>query len=61
MFIGEKDIICDETDVDKLITRLEPKGLQVEHITDYAHLDYVWSVDAHQKIYCKVIDFLNKL
>lgn len=47
LFIGEKDIICDETDVHKLITRLEPKALQVDHITDYAHLDYVWSVDAH--------------
>ena len=28
-------------------------------VEDYGHLDYCWAIDAKEKIYGKIIDFLK--
>ncbi len=36
------------------------ENLSVEHIDDYAHLDYVWGTDANTTLYPKIIKIIEK-
>lgn len=57
--IGEKDIICDEKDIKNMVSLLPQSDLIVEEVKDYAHLDYVWAVDAHEKLYGKILKYIE--
>lgn len=61
IFYGEDDEIGDPADVGHLLTELPAPYLNhVEEITGYTHLDFVWGMDAHVRLYPKVLETLEK-
>ena len=44
----------------KLVSRIPSDRLKVLELEDYAHLDYVWGVDAHKDIYHPIVDILDE-
>ncbi|KAM3141087.1 hypothetical protein pb186bvf_006888 [Paramecium bursaria] len=55
LYMGTKDVITDEEDFNKMIKLFDQHSLKVIKIEDYAHLDYIWSVDAFEKLYPKIV------
>jgi pimeloyl-ACP methyl ester carboxylesterase len=59
LFYGGRDGFADETDVDRLIPQLQ--SLVFTHYEpDYEHLDFVWGMNAYEKIYNLIIELVNK-
>ncbi|KAF2077849.1 hypothetical protein CYY_000811 [Polysphondylium violaceum] len=59
-FYGKEDVLSTTTDVQILINQL-PKGV-LKHsqlVDNYAHIDFVWSLDANTLIYSKIIEQLK--
>lgn len=48
---GTVDLVSDEEDVSKLLTALPEESTYKIHVEDYAHLDYIWGVNAYQILY----------
>ena len=44
------DAVISEKDYEKLVKLMKPEKLTTIELHDYAHLDYVWGVDAHKDI-----------
>ena len=59
VFAGSKDAIISAQDFEGLI-KLLPNKARHEYIDDYGHLDYIWSNDAHVKLYPKLLSFLKE-
>jgi pimeloyl-ACP methyl ester carboxylesterase len=62
LFYGGNDYLSDaDTDVQQIIKEASPGVIvHVQRIEEYAHLDFVWGVDAHLKIYPQVTALLKK-
>ena len=58
--MGTKDVITDEEDFNKMIKLFDQHSLKVIKIDDYAHLDYIWSVDAFEKLYPKLVKDISE-
>lgn len=59
LFVGDKDFLADPKDVARLEKTLQPilnKKLTILDIPTYEHLDFIWGVDAHTKIYHRIVD-----
>ncbi|CAK87989.1 unnamed protein product (macronuclear) [Paramecium tetraurelia] len=59
-YIGSKDVIADEKDLQKTIPLFDPSTLQIKIINDYAHLDYVWAIDAHKRLYPNILENIEQ-
>jgi hypothetical protein len=58
---GGQDELADPVDVKWLLQDLRKNTkLEISHLYEpsYAHLDFVWGVNAHTKIYPEVVKFL---
>jgi len=59
LFSGGQDALADPTDVAALTPLL--KNVVYNHIEpSYAHLDFVWGVNAHTLIYPQVVEYIGK-
>lgn len=60
-YAGGQDLLSDSRDIDALTDAL-PKDKVVEVLIEqsYAHLDFVWGMDAHTLLYPSVKRLLNK-
>jgi len=59
LFSGGKDPLADPVDVAHLTGLL--KNVTYNQVDpSYSHIDYVWGVDAHTKIYSQVVSVLKK-
>jgi len=59
IFAGGEDYLADPTDVATLISLL-PSPPMVHDEPDYAHLDFIWSINANQRIFPLVVQLLDK-
>ncbi|KAK5577682.1 hypothetical protein RB653_002626 [Dictyostelium firmibasis] len=60
LFSGTKDELADTIDVKQLVSLLPQQSvLSWDIIESYAHLDYVWAIDAHILIYPKILNYFN--
>ena len=59
MYSGTNDILADPTDVAQLLSQLPVQTTYARPITDYAHLDFCWALDAVTQIYGQMMDFLS--
>jgi hypothetical protein len=56
---GGQDRLADPADVSLLLSELSPGCLAARHHDpDYAHLDYLWGINAPQRIYNDVMRLL---
>jgi pimeloyl-ACP methyl ester carboxylesterase len=60
IFTGSQDAFADPADV-ALLKQLLPRAPVFEHNEPtYTHLDPIWGMDAHQKIYPLIVDLARK-
>jgi len=61
-FYGGHDALADLVDVLRLKEKLAPGVLRDEHLElDYTHLDFIWGIDAPEKIYSTMIDTIHTM
>ncbi|EGG25252.1 carboxylic ester hydrolase [Cavenderia fasciculata] len=61
LFSGGMDELADPIDVSDLVKQLPSSSLLVwKIIPNYAHLDYVWAIDANTVIYQDVVQLIQK-
>jgi len=60
LWSGGADILADTTDVQNLVNDLGSRVKFWQVIDTYAHLDYVWAIDAYIKMYPNVMKFLTQ-
>ncbi|EFA85978.1 carboxylic ester hydrolase [Heterostelium album PN500] len=61
LFSGGLDELADPVDVQDLVNVLPAESLIYwQKIADYAHLDYVWALDAHITMYPTVVSLIQK-
>eukprot|EP00742_Colponemidia_sp_Colp-10_P004165 GILJ01004444.1.p1 GENE.GILJ01004444.1~~GILJ01004444.1.p1 ORF type:complete len:441 (-),score=64.35 GILJ01004444.1:81-1370(-) len=58
LFSGTADLLADEKDVKDLMPLLAETAVH-ESIEGYAHLDFCWAVTANEKVYSKILPFLE--
>ncbi|KYR00533.1 carboxylic ester hydrolase [Tieghemostelium lacteum] len=60
LYSGTLDELADPIDVKQLVSLLPTSSiLNWMIIDDYAHLDYVWALDAHQIIYTDILSIMS--
>ncbi|KAF2074882.1 hypothetical protein CYY_003801 [Polysphondylium violaceum] len=60
LFSGTLDELADPVDVQQLFSTLPKESIiNWSIIHNYAHLDYVWALDANQLIYPQIIEYLH--
>jgi len=60
LFSGSHDLFADPTDVQTLISQLPYPPYYQEEIQDYGHADFVWGMDAKDKLYPTVLSLLQQ-
>jgi len=55
--MGTKDIVGH--DFEKLLSYLPDESTHFEYLNDYAHLDYLWSVEAYKDLYPQIISSIQ--
>merc|ERR1711907_58278 len=60
LFDGDKDLFVTTKDISSLAAEV-PKENWIEHLTvkNYAHFDFVWGKDAHERLYPEVIKIIS--
>lgn len=61
LYIGTKDYLANLEDYPFLLQHLPSNSTFSNIVPDYAHLDYVWGVDAYELIYKDIIQVLERL
>ena len=61
VFYGSNDALADPTDITYILQNV-PKSVlvNVTEMSDYAHLDFVWGLDASTRLYPQVIELIQK-
>ena len=59
IFWGGEDWLADPKDVEYLFDNIESLVYQ-KYVSDYNHLDFIWAMTAHERIYADLIDQMNK-
>jgi pimeloyl-ACP methyl ester carboxylesterase len=54
MYTGGKDLLADPIDVSTLLSQLPAGGFWL-NVPDYAHIDFVWAIDAYKTIYPSIV------
>jgi lysosomal acid lipase/cholesteryl ester hydrolase len=61
LFYGGSDYLADPQDVQRLLSELPAAAVvHTQYQPEYAHLDYTWAENAHEKVYGDVQDLLRK-
>lgn len=61
LFTGDKDWLADPIDVANMIPKINTTGKVVNiPIDGYEHLDFIWGLDAANRVYDKIINFTQK-
>ena len=63
LFAATNDALADPQDVEGLIARLNPGGALVEqtqYLSGWAHMDFVWGLDAAARLYQPLLNFIKK-
>ena len=63
LFTGDKDYLADTKDVAHLCSVLQPvlgDKLQRLDIASFEHLDFIWGLDAHTKVYSVIVEDAKK-
>ena len=55
VFWGGNDVLTTPTDTRQLLNRLQDQVIAQYYLADYGHVDFVWAVDARERIYSKII------
>eukprot|EP00211_Chloroparvula_japonica_P006301 CAMPEP_0119120156 /NCGR_PEP_ID=MMETSP1310-20130426/1324_1 /TAXON_ID=464262 /ORGANISM="Genus nov. species nov., Strain RCC2339" /LENGTH=422 /DNA_ID=CAMNT_0007109621 /DNA_START=102 /DNA_END=1370 /DNA_ORIENTATION=- len=58
LFWGGKDKLADPTDVATLTSQLPVPPVFDMEIPQYAHLDFIWAIDAYQVMYPQILELL---
>ncbi|NXX67314.1 LIPM Lipase, partial [Spizella passerina] len=56
---GGQDKVADPTDMARLLPRIT-NLIYHEHFPEWGHLDFLWGLDATEKMYLKIIELLKK-
>ncbi|XP_048801044.1 gastric triacylglycerol lipase-like [Lagopus muta] len=56
---GGQDKFADPKDMAKLLSRITHLSYH-KHFSDWGHLDFIWGLDATEKMYMKIIELLIK-
>jgi len=59
MYVSDADPFSKIDDCENLFQHISSDVLTVIKLNDYNHLDYLWSSDASEQLYSKIIKFLN--
>lgn len=62
LFTGNKDWLADPTDVKGLINTLNTTSDALKGVTNipyYEHLDFIWGIDAGEKVYKLIVNYIN--
>merc|ERR550519_2725915 len=59
IFWGDNDILADPEDVHKMISRV-PNIVRNFHSPVYDHIDYIWGLNANERVYDHILDILRK-
>jgi pimeloyl-ACP methyl ester carboxylesterase len=59
LFYGTADELADPTDVAFLIGNLPSPPIYERELANYAHLDYVWDIDAYTDFYPEVLTLIQ--
>lgn len=60
VFLGDQDTLGDIVDNDYLRREIRPDiVVDWQIINEYAHLDFTWGVDAHVRLYPRIIRLLQ--
>jgi len=61
LFSGGNDDLADPTDVQRLISELNPSLIKYQtEISYYEHMDFVWGMDAHTVLYPQIISLFEE-
>ena len=61
LFRGERDILSTSADMDQLRAALPPATvIHDETINSFSHLDFIWAINANEKVYQSVLEQLNR-
>ena len=60
MYISDSDLFSNENDLKHLTDQLNKKYVTIRKMSNYNHLDFLWSEDAKDDIYKDIILFLQK-
>lgn len=60
LFTGNNDWLADPQDVQSLTPKISNVLKGVVNIPYYEHLDFIWGIDAANKVYTVIIDEIKK-
>ena len=62
VFSGGNDRLADAKDIRRLVREELRPDILLDwiHIGEYAHLDFTWGMDAPEKVYRPVLEFLRR-
>jgi len=61
LYTGGEDYLADPVDVKRLLSEL-PQSKIVRHVdyADYSHIDFIWGMDAKDRLYNNIVDLFSK-
>ena len=59
LFTGTKDWLADRQDVATLVPKIAHTVIKHVNLPSYDHLDFIWGLDAHTKVYKPIVDIAN--
>lgn len=60
LVVGSNDWLVVPEDFDQL-TAVLPDNINVLHVEDYNHVDYMWAIDANKEVNQHIIAFLDTI
>jgi pimeloyl-ACP methyl ester carboxylesterase len=60
LFTGSNDYLADPSDVALLISQISAPPVLIHNEATYAHMDFIWGIDANKKIYPLILNLLAK-
>jgi pimeloyl-ACP methyl ester carboxylesterase len=60
LYYGTLDELADPTDVAWLLGHLSSPPYYTQELDNYAHLDFVWDIDAYYQFYPQIVDLIRK-
>uniref|UniRef100_A0A7S1QCE9 Lipase n=1 Tax=Neobodo designis TaxID=312471 RepID=A0A7S1QCE9_NEODS len=59
LFAGTSDALADPQDVEVLVSQVPPAAIvNATYVDGYNHMDFVWGLDAHTRVYPKIMQLI---